>query len=267
MKKLFPLFVFALLAFTACDDDDDNGVAVNQTVKSYLEAKYPGAEIRHAEYDNRGLLEVEFTHNSRSKEAYFNSANEWVYTEWDVTAAEVPTEVNNAVATAYPDFRVDDIDYIQTPEGNYYEFEIEKGGVESWIYVTPQGEITQSGIEGSATTVKDVIKSFIETKYPGAVIRSVENSNGLLEVEFVHESRIKDAYFNSSDEWVYTEWDIAVANLPIAVVDAISERYPDYIIDEADYVEKTDGVYYKADIEKGNFERWVYVTPEGEILE
>lgn len=268
MKKLFFVFALALVALTACSDDDDNYVDVNQTVKAYIEAKYPGAEIRHGEYDDRGLLEVEFIHDSQVKDAYFNSSNEWIYTEWDIAVADLPVEVSNAVSTAYPDYRIDEADYIQAPQGNYYEIEIEKRGVESWVYITPSGNIVQGGIEGGGSVaVNDVIKSFIETEYPGAVIRSVENSNGLLEVEFIHDARVKEAYFNSSDEWVYTEWDIAVANLPVAVADAVAETFPDYIIDEADFVEASDGTYYKLDIEKGNFEKWIYVTPSGEILE
>lgn len=269
MKKLFFVFALALVALTACnDDDDDNHVDVNQIVRAYIETKYPGAEIRYGEYDERGLLEVEFMHNSQVKDAYFNSSNEWIYTEWDIAIADLPAEVSNAVSNAYPDFRVDDADYIQAPQGDYYEIEIEKGNVESWIYVTPLGNIVQGGIEGGGSAiVNDVVKSFIEAKYPGAIIRGVENSNGLLEVEFTHDARLKDAYFNSSDEWVYTEWDVAVADLPVAVVDAVAESYPDYIIDEADFVETTDGTYYKLDIEKGNFEKWIYVTPSGEILE
>ena len=90
MKKLlFPILFLALTMVVACDNDDDKGVAVNETIKSYIETKYPGASIRKAEYENNGFLEVEFIHNSLLKDAYFKS-NDWVYTEWDVALAAVP---------------------------------------------------------------------------------------------------------------------------------------------------------------------------------
>lgn len=143
MKKLFPIFIFALLAFVACSDDDDNGVAVNQTVKSYIENKYPGSSIRHAEYDNRGLLEVEIVHDARVKDVYFNSSDEWIYTEWDITIADIPAAVSDAVVAAYPDYRIDDADYIESPSGIYYEIDIEKGNFEKLLYVTPEGEIQE----------------------------------------------------------------------------------------------------------------------------
>ena len=146
MKKLlFPILFLALTMVVACDNDDDKGVAVNETIKSYIETKYPGASIRKAEYENNGFLEVEFIHNSLLKDAYFKS-NDWVYTEWDVALAAVPESVTDAVAVAYPSHRIDEADYIETPSGDYYEVEIEKAGAELWIYVTADGVILDRGL-------------------------------------------------------------------------------------------------------------------------
>lgn len=268
MKKLFFLFAMvSMLAFTACDDDDDKGVAVNNTVKSFIENRYQGASIRHAEYEANGLLEVEFIHDSKIKDAYFKSDNEWVYTEWDVALSSLPAAVKDAVTTAYPDYRIDDADFIEVATGTYYEIEIEKDGVDRWIYVTPNGVIHSEGIDSDSPTVTDTMKQFIESRYPGAVIRNSEyNDTGLLEIEFVHDSIVKEAYFNNAGEWVYTEWDVAISKLPQAVTDAAALAYPDYRIDDADFIERSEISYYKIELEKGNFEQWLYVTPDGRII-
>ena len=150
MKKfLFPILFLALAAVVSCDDDDDKGVAVNQTVKSFIETKYPGASIRKAEYENNGLLEVEFIHSSLLKDAYFKSNNDWVYTEWDVALSALPKSVTDAVAEAYPSHRIDDVDFVEAPSGNYYEVEIEKGGSEVWLFVTQDGVILEGGIDNN----------------------------------------------------------------------------------------------------------------------
>lgn len=144
MKKLFPVFIFALLAIVACNDDDDNGVAVPDALKTFVESKYPGATIRHAEYSNGGLLEVEIWHDERMKDVYFDRSNQWVYTEWDVAIAELPEAVTAAVSAAYPDYRIDDADYEERPNVVCYEVEIEKGNFENVVYVTADGEILES---------------------------------------------------------------------------------------------------------------------------
>ncbi len=269
MKKLFSIILFALTAglFTACDNDDDKKVAVNEAVKSFIEQKYNGATIRGAEYDRDGLLEVEFLHDSHIKDAYFNSANKWLYTEWDVAIASLPQAVTEAVSKAYPDFRIDDSDFVETENNSYYEIEIDKGGIEQWIFVTPDGVIVSNGSEGAAPALSPAVKSFIEQNYPGGTILSAEyDKENLLEVEIKHENILKELYFDNNEAWVYTKWDVAVASLPQAVTAAVAQAHPDYKIDDADYILTPEAVFFKIEVEKGNFENRLYVTPEGTIL-
>lgn len=268
MKKLFPIILFALIAgITACDDDDDKKVAVNEAVKSFIEQRYEGATIREAEYDRDGLLDVEFLHDGLVKDAYFNSANVWLYTEWDIALASLPKVVTDAVAQAYPDFRIEEADFIETENNSYYEIEIDKGGVEQWVFVTVDGVIVENGSDGATPSPNDTIKSFIQEKYPdAAIIDTDKDKAGLIEVEILHENIIKDVYFDSSFAWVYTKWDIAIASLPSAVRNAVADAYPAYTIDDADYIQSSTAECYKLELEIGNFEEVVYVTPDGEIV-
>lgn len=269
MKKLlFPVLFLVLAAVVSCDNDDDKGVAVNATVKSYIETKYPGASIRKAEYENNGLLEVEFIHDSKLKDAYFKPNNEWVYTEWDIALSALPKSVADAVAEAYPSHRIDDVDYVETLSGNYYEVEIEKGGAELWLYVTADGTILEGGIEGTGTLLDNSVTAFIETEYPGAAIRKSEyDENGLYEVEIVHQNVVKEVYFNASAEWVYSEWDVAVPALPVQVRSGAAELYPDYRIDDADFVETPSLQFYKLNLERGNFEQDIFLAPDGSVID
>lgn len=119
-----------------------------------------------------------------------------------------------------------------------------------------------------AVVLSDTVKSFISTKYPGAVITDAERTpNGLIEVDVVHDSKKKDIYFTQNDEWVLTEWDVPVASLPQAAVDGINVQYPGYFIDDVDYVQAPAGDYYLVNVEKGIFEKDLKVSLDGTVID
>lgn len=119
-----------------------------------------------------------------------------------------------------------------------------------------------------ASLIEPDIVDYIETEYRGATIHSTEYDNyGLYEVEIRHNSIIKEVYFDSDNNWVYTTWDVRVADLPAAVKDAITEKYPGFRIDDVDFVERVGKSYYKVELEKGELEQTIYVSKNGEQQE
>ena len=269
MKKLIPFFILSLFAFVACDDDDDKSIAISDKVVEFIQNKYSGADIRHAEYDGNGLIEVEIIHDSRMKDVYFNSAEEWVYTSWDVRHDEVPAIVKESLVAAYPDFILDDVDFIERNEMSYYEVELEKGGAEIVVFVSPEGEILSSstGEPGTKPVISDAVRAFIKDKYPNAVIEDYgKNVNGLFEVDILDGGIEKDVYFDANDNWVQTDWDVSVNSLPEAVVLAVASNFPEFVIDDADYVERPEIVFYELELEKGGIEQLVYVAPDGTVI-
>lgn len=141
MKKLFSVLMIAAAFLVSCSDDDNDNTAVSNAQKSYIETAYPGAVIRHAEKEAGGLIEVEFVHDNLVKDAYFTTADEWVYTEWDVALTSLPQAVTDAALAAYPDYRIDDADFVETPDVEYYRLELEKGNFEKYISVTADGTV------------------------------------------------------------------------------------------------------------------------------
>ena len=140
MKKL-SILIMTIFAFVACDMDDHN-VALNRTVENFIEERYEGANILQAESEGLGTIEVEFIHDGRKKTAYFEKrSNDWIYTTWDVTIGEVPDIVKETLQNSYPDYVIEDINYVERPNANYYEFELEKGIIEITRYITPDGEL------------------------------------------------------------------------------------------------------------------------------
>lgn len=138
MKKLLPILFISLLALWACDEEN---IPVNNEIKSFIEQKYEGAKILYAEKDFNGETDVEIIHDNKSKEVKFNRKNSWISTTWDITIDQLPDAARNSILEQYPEYRIDDVDYVEKPSGDYYKVEIEKGEWDKTLFVTADGEI------------------------------------------------------------------------------------------------------------------------------
>lgn len=138
MKKLLPLLFISLFAFMACEEEN---IAVNNDIRSFIEQKYQGARILYAEKDFNGEIDVEIIHDNIKKDVKFNRRDEWIKTSWDVAINELPDAARESVLNRYQNYRIDDVDYIETPSGDHYKVEIEKGEWDKTVFVTSNGEI------------------------------------------------------------------------------------------------------------------------------
>lgn len=144
MKKI--LFIVLLMTcsvalFASCGPTKDWNLS-EQCMKT-LNDRYANARILEVDYDD-GMVEVEIRHDKKDKEVLFTKSCEWVSTSWDVARRNVPNVVMKALQQKYPNARIDDIDFIEMPQGSYYRFEIElRGDRDEYVYITPQGVITE----------------------------------------------------------------------------------------------------------------------------
>lgn len=104
----------------------DGGAGVPTDADTFIRENYPGATILEQEVDN-GYLEVEIRHDGREKSVFFNGAGAWVKTTWEVRYNELPAAVIQAVANSqYASWEFDGADFVQSPEGEWYELELEQ---------------------------------------------------------------------------------------------------------------------------------------------
>ncbi len=138
MKKLLPILFISLFALLSCEEEN---IAINNDIRSFIEQKYEGARILYAEKDFNGEIDVEIIHDNKKKDVKFNRNNNWINTTWDVAINELPDAARESVINRYPDYRIDDVDYIETPSGDRYKVEMEKGEWDKTVFVTANGEI------------------------------------------------------------------------------------------------------------------------------
>lgn len=113
----------------------------------------------------------------------------------------------------------------------------------------------------------DAVKKSFAAKFPDVKKVKWEKEDNNWEASFEKDKKEYSALFSENGQWLETEMEIPVNELPQAVKDAINKRYPNVTITEAAIIEKADGKKaYEAEIkhngkkvdlildEKGNFQ-------------
>lgn len=130
MKLKLYLFCLLLAGFALQSCDDDENVAtinVPAAVQAAFNQRYPDTSVEGWEGEI-GLFKAEFRNGTQEAEAWFKPDGTWVRTETDVPVNALPQAVRDYVAANHPGYHIDDADYLESPEGNFYELELEKNG-------------------------------------------------------------------------------------------------------------------------------------------
>ena len=76
----------------------------------------------------------------------------------------------------------------------------------------------------------------------------------------------QSAVFDANGNWIETETEIPVSQLPSAVSQAISKQFSGYKIKEPEMVEKATGKSYEVELTKGKETLEVVLSPKGEVI-
>lgn len=120
--------LFRAVLDTDKDDDRDDLLPEDlpQVVTDFVQKNFPNAIIVEAEFED-GLLEVDVIDGLEALEVTFDKANAWVMTKREVKEREVPEVVMNAWRNSeFKNWELDDVDFIETPDGDWYNFELEE---------------------------------------------------------------------------------------------------------------------------------------------
>lgn len=237
-------------------------------VMSYISENYPSAGIVDTDVED-GYVEVEIIDGKVYRELLFTVAGTWVKTVTPVRYAELPAAVTAAFeASEYASWKVDDVEYVQTPEKNFYRFDLESWNSDLDLDISEDGSgLTVVTEKDEVTGLSEAVRNAVTGKYPGAQILDAGYDDGFLEVEINDGGIEKDVYFNGKGQWIWTEWDVRYSSLPEAVKSAILAAYPGYEVDDAKFIEKPDSSYYEIELEgNGDREVMIRITAEGNII-
>ena len=273
MKTRMTIFTSLLLAgfaFTSCDDDNDN-YTPGEEIVNVLYEKYPNAQRVDWELQ-RDHYVADFRDNNIEKEAWFNTNGDWVMTASDLPFEDLPQAIQTAFGESeYKDWRVDDVDMLERVEmETMYVIEVEKGKQEFDLFYAEDGILIKA-IEDldnnyQPNTVPEVLKNFINNKYPQATIVDIEIEKGITEIDILHENKAKELHFNSANEWLYTTWEVKEREIQ-EIADNVKAANPGFHVDDIDYKESADNSkVYIFELEQGDHEKYVTVDMEGNIV-
>lgn len=136
-----------ILVKIVVDTDADNGYEdfipspPSSSVDAYLKEHYPAARIVDIDREN-GMTEVEILDGTVYRELLFDNGGAWVQTKTELRTSALPEAVAAAIrASQYASYRIDDVDFIQTPAGEWYLVELESGNQEVKLRIDAAGTI------------------------------------------------------------------------------------------------------------------------------
>lgn len=269
--SVLALAMCGMLAFTSCDDDDNNYLP-DQTITKAFDEKYPNAG--KVEWETKGGYEVaEFHVSGNETEAWFDNKGNWVMTKTEINFGLLPEAVRTSLKDSeYKDWKTTDFDKLERYNAaTVYVIEVEQGELEFDLYYTEDGVLLKAVPDDDndnfqPTVIPQAITDAINEMYPGATILEFDSEKTGFEVDILHNNIYKDVYFNTGNEWLYTEWDIKEVNLPAIIMNAYkTSEYKDYRIDDIDVIENPTGISYVLELEKGNDEVKMTISSEGKI--
>lgn len=143
MKKMMSLLAATLVVFAVACNDDDDAKKIDQldpVVVEKIESLYPASRVVDVDY-YQNYTEVDIMDGTTPREVYFDLQGAWIRTETDVRISDLPKVVTDAIASSqYASLRLDDADYVQTPEGDYYLVELDSNP-DVYLSITADGTI------------------------------------------------------------------------------------------------------------------------------
>ncbi len=146
MKKLIMYsLILSTVAFASCEKKSNPP----SHVKKAFDQRESAAEDLEWEYDSEDKLwEVEYRNKANEFSSKFDENGKWLETEKTVLFSELPEALQEVLKAVYADYKIVELEWIDTPHGVFYEvdFELESGEEETELELlfSADGKIIQN---------------------------------------------------------------------------------------------------------------------------
>ncbi len=140
MNNFTVLLMFVSFAvFTACGQKED----VPEKVRTAFSQKFPNAKRVEWDKENDSEWEAEFRMNGKAYSADFDNNGTWKETEHKIKRSEILTPVRSTLENEYAGYEIEEAEVLETPEGKFFEIEIEKDEHDMEIVFDISGSIVK----------------------------------------------------------------------------------------------------------------------------
>lgn len=142
--SILMMMCVAMLAFSACSDDNNDSIKVPESISQALLAKYPAAT--QIEWEQKGNYFVaDCKMDGKEMEVWFNAKAEWQLTEVDINWNDLPETVQtDFMGGEYATWEREDIDWLQYPsQPMVYVIEVEKGNTDYQLFYSEEGNLLE----------------------------------------------------------------------------------------------------------------------------
>ncbi len=128
------------IGFTACGQSVKD---VPGSIKSSFTKRFPNATNVKWGKENENEWEAEFKIDGKNYSANFNNTGEWVETEYQVKANELPPVVKATLANESKGARIKVSEVSETKEGKFFEFVYSDGEDETELIIDNAGNVVK----------------------------------------------------------------------------------------------------------------------------
>ena len=142
MKKHFyflaAMLLVVLFTLPACSQKID----VPSQVQLAFKSKFPDATKVKWSKESETEFETEFRLAGDEISANFSQDGKWVETEKEITKKSLPAAVQSTLDAKYAGYRIGEITFTETSEGDsFYEMEVKKGKEEMILHIAADGRV------------------------------------------------------------------------------------------------------------------------------
>ncbi|MEG2069812.1 MAG: PepSY-like domain-containing protein, partial [Bacteroidales bacterium] len=123
------------------DYEDEIIGVIPASIQQYLTTHHPNARI--IEFDQEvNHYEIEIIDGQIPKEIWFDLSGTWLSTSTEIHINQLPAAVTVAIQNSqYAHYEIEEADFLETPNGNYYQVELEYNDMEVILKITETGTI------------------------------------------------------------------------------------------------------------------------------